>query len=181
MSFSLYPWKEKGGAPSWTNPENGLEWHVDRTLTKLCQEDKHQEWPQLKATAFDLAEIVDGERQYKGSVLLDNTTNAVIAEANSIPAMATRIDLMRFKKSTMKSPELMEAKRHPVWRAHRRNKSTYYMDGKPDRWKLVYYPIFADGRTGEKYDEPRALMQNVDKPGFWHKEVPLRYLKTKKQ
>ena len=52
----------------------------------------------------------------------------------------------------------------------------YTMDGKPDRWKVVYYPLYQDGRTQEYYDEPRALVQNIDKPGFWHKEVPLRYL-----
>ena len=50
------------------------------------------------------------------------------------------------------------------------------MDGKPDRWVLIYYPLFECGKSGEKYEEPRALMQNIDKPGFWHKEVPLRYL-----
>ena len=52
----------------------------------------------------------------------------------------------------------------------------YTMDGKPDKWKLVYYPLYQDGKTQEYYDEPRALMQNMDKPGFWSKEVPLRYL-----
>jgi hypothetical protein len=52
----------------------------------------------------------------------------------------------------------------------------YYMDGKSDRWELVYYPLFECGKSGEKYNEPRALMQNIDKKGFWHKEVPLRYL-----
>lgn len=51
------------------------------------------------------------------------------------------------------------------------------MDGKKDKWMLVYYPIFQDGKTQEYYNEPRALMQNINKPGFWYKEVPLRYLK----
>ena len=44
------------------------------------------------------------------------------------------------------------------------------------KWKIVYYPIFQDGKTQKYYDEPRALMQNIDKCGFWSKEVPLRYL-----
>ena len=59
---------------------------------------------------------------------------------------------------------------------HKRNESVYYMDGKPDRWKLVYYPITSNYKGTEIYAEPRALMQNIDRDGFWHKEVPLRYL-----
>ena len=53
---------------------------------------------------------------------------------------------------------------------------TYTMDGGTDLWQLVYYPLNECGKTKEVYDEPRALMQNIDKSGFWHKEVPLRYL-----
>jgi hypothetical protein len=76
--------------------------------------------------------------------------------------------------------DLDKALRHPIWESHRRNESVYSMDGKKDRWVLVYYPIFQDGKTQESYDEPRALMQNIDKSGFWSKEVPLRYLKLNK-
>lgn len=57
---------------------------------------------------------------------------------------------------------------------------TYSMDGELDRWEIVYYPINEDGKTGEEYDEPRALVQNIDKDGFWHKEVPVRYLTKNK-
>jgi len=71
---------------------------------------------------------------------------------------------------------LKEALEHPIWKNHKRNESVYKMDGKKDRWILVYYPIFEDGKTNEVYSEPRALMQNIDKEGFWSKEVPLRYL-----
>jgi len=74
--------------------------------------------------------------------------------------------------------ELEQALNHQIWKAHKRNESVYFMDGKKDRWKIVYYPIFQDGKTQKYYDEPRALMQNVDKGGFWSKEVPLRYLET---
>ena len=72
--------------------------------------------------------------------------------------------------------ELQEALNHPIWKSHIRGASEYSMDGKKDRWEIVYYPIFQDGKTNQYYDEPRALMQNIDKPGFWSKEVPLRYL-----
>lgn len=74
--------------------------------------------------------------------------------------------------------ELEKALSDPIWKVH--NKGNHYtMDGKKDKWKLVYYPIFQDGRTQDFYNEPRALMQNIDKDGFWSKEVPLRYLTLK--
>ena len=73
--------------------------------------------------------------------------------------------------------DLEQALKHPIWKAHKRNESVYFMDGKSDRWQIVYYPIFQDGKTQEYYKEPRALAQNIDKGGFWSKEVPLRYLK----
>lgn len=68
-----------------------------------------------------------------------------------------------------------------LWKQHRIG-DTYMMDGKPDKWKIAYYPIFEDGKNGEQYDEPRAL---VEKPIFGKldeiigtdfREVPLRYL-----
>ena len=75
--------------------------------------------------------------------------------------------------------DLNKALLHPLWLSHKINESIYFMDGKPDKWKIVYYPLFQDGKTQEYYDEPRALVQNIDKKGFWSKEVPLRYLQTK--
>jgi len=67
------------------------------------------------------------------------------------------------------------------WKNHRIG-SEYQMDGKKDRWKIVYYPIFEDGKTGEKYKEPRALAENPlfgklgEQIGTDFREVPLRYL-----
>ncbi len=72
--------------------------------------------------------------------------------------------------------DLKKAISNPIWLNHERNKSIYSMDGLPDKWVLVYYPIFENGKTNERYEEPRALMQNINKDGFWSKEVPLRYL-----
>jgi hypothetical protein len=66
----------------------------------------------------------------------------------------------------------------PLWKAHKKG-DVYRMDNKKDRWQIAYYPIFQDGKTQEYYDEPRALVWNIDKKGFWSKEAPLRYL-TKK-
>lgn len=48
----------------------------------------------------------------------------------------------------------------------------YQMDGKPDKWKIAYYPILEDGKTNEKYNEPRALVAG----GTDFREIPLRYL-----
>lgn len=59
---------------------------------------------------------------------------------------------------------------------HITNKSTYSIEGKKGAWILVYYPILRNGYRGELYEEPRALMQNIDKPGFWSNEMPLRYI-----
>jgi hypothetical protein len=56
------------------------------------------------------------------------------------------------------------------------------MDGKPDLWKIAYYPIFEDGKNGEVYDEPRVLVEKPilgkfdEKIGTDFREVPMRYL-----
>lgn len=77
------------------------------------------------------------------------------------------------------SIELEAALANPVWKDHKTG-DTYTMDGKPDLWKIAYYPIFEDGKTGEVYKEPRALIEKPMKGGTDFREVPLRYL-TKNQ
>ncbi len=72
----------------------------------------------------------------------------------------------------------MKALNHPKWLRHKIG-DTYTMDGKPELWKIAYYPIFENGKTGEIYDEPRALVEKVGIRPFWHKEIPLRYLSKK--
>jgi hypothetical protein len=52
----------------------------------------------------------------------------------------------------------------------------YQMDGKPDKWKIAYYPIFEDGKNNEVYNEPRALVEKPIPGGTDFREVPLRYL-----
>lgn len=68
---------------------------------------------------------------------------------------------------------------HNLWKNHQIG-DTYTMDGKPQPWKIAYYPIFEDGKTGEQYDEPRALVEKPmildGKEGTDFREVPLRYL-----
>ena len=68
-----------------------------------------------------------------------------------------------------------------IWKEHKLG-DEYQMDGKPDKWKVVYYPIFENGKTNEVYEEPRALVEKpilgklIEKIGTDFREVPLRYL-----
>lgn len=64
---------------------------------------------------------------------------------------------------------------HPLWVGHKIG-DNYTMDGKPDLWKIAYYPILEDGKTGQPYKEPRALIEKPMKGGTDFREMPLRYL-----
>lgn len=70
---------------------------------------------------------------------------------------------------------LIESLNNPVWLNHK-IRDTYTMDGKPDLWKIAYYPIFEDGKTKEQYSEPRALIEKPMIGGIDFREIPLRYL-----
>lgn len=70
---------------------------------------------------------------------------------------------------------LQKALNDQLWKSHKIG-NTYSMDGKPDGWKIAYYPIFEDGKTGEIYDEPRALIEKPIQGGTDFREIPLRYL-----
>lgn len=74
---------------------------------------------------------------------------------------------------------LKQALLNYIWRNHKIG-DEYLMDDKVGTWKIVYYPLFEDGKTGEWYNEPRAL---VERPSIFNgekgtdfREVPLRYL-----
>lgn len=71
--------------------------------------------------------------------------------------------------------ELIEALNHPLWINHNIG-DQYTMDGKPDLWKIAYYPIMENDKTGEKYDNPRALIERPMKGGTDFREMPLRFL-----
>lgn len=73
------------------------------------------------------------------------------------------------------TPHLTTALAHPLWLSHKIG-DAYTMDGKPQLWKIAYYPIFEDGKTGEWYGEPRALIERPIPGGTDFREVPLRYL-----
>lgn len=73
------------------------------------------------------------------------------------------------------TPHLTTALAHPLWLSHNIG-DVYTMDGKPQLWKIAYYPIFEDGKTHEQYGEPRALIERPIRGGTDFREVPLRYL-----
>lgn len=63
-----------------------------------------------------------------------------------------------------------------TWQEHRLG-NEYQMDGNADKWKIAYYPIFKNGKTGATYEEPRALVEKPIAGGIDFREVPLRYLR----
>ena len=71
--------------------------------------------------------------------------------------------------------KLQDALNNELWVNHKIG-DTYTMDGKPDLWKIAYYPIFEDGKTGQVYKEPRALIEKPMMGGTDFREMPLRYL-----
>lgn len=75
---------------------------------------------------------------------------------------------------------LQEALNNKLWLEHKIG-DTYTMDGKPDLWKIAYYPITEDGASGKEYSEPRALIEKPMLNGTDFREVPLRYLQKTKQ
>ena len=76
---------------------------------------------------------------------------------------------------SMKDGKLKEALEDPKWKNHKLE-DTYTMDGSPDLWKIAYYPILVDARTGDEYPEPRALVEKPIPGGTDFREIPLRYL-----
>lgn len=74
-----------------------------------------------------------------------------------------------------------------LWLEHKIG-NTYTMDGKPELWKIAYYPLFGSwnnsvnkqGETIEEkwvdFIEPRALIEKPITGGTDFREVPLRYL-----
>jgi hypothetical protein len=62
-----------------------------------------------------------------------------------------------------------------LWADHKLGDS-YSMTGAKGVWKIAYYPIFEDGKTGKRYDESRALVEQSIPNGTDFREVPLRYL-----
>lgn len=71
---------------------------------------------------------------------------------------------------------------HPLWVSHKIG-DVYTMDGKPDLWKIAYYPLFGTYRNElwVDFSEPRALIEKPMKDGIDFREIPLRYLQKQIQ
>lgn len=75
--------------------------------------------------------------------------------------------------------DLPQSLNHPLWQAHNLGDS-YTMDGKPEQWKIAYYPLFGTYQQGKwfEFKEPRALIEKpMSNGGTDFKEMPLKYLK----
>jgi len=70
--------------------------------------------------------------------------------------------------------QLKSALTDNIWQEHKIG-DNYTMDGKPEKWKIAYYPIL-ESHKGEVYNEPRALVEKPIPGGIDFREVPLRYL-----
>lgn len=78
-------------------------------------------------------------------------------------------------RTSFNKEKLTKALNNDIWQHHTIG-DQYAMKGDKRNWKIAYYPIFADGKTGEEYEEPRALVETPIVGGIDLREVPLRYL-----
>lgn len=110
---------------------------------------------------------------------------SIIAEIDALnlqgPTIYEYLEMAGFNMSE----RLFEALKNDVWREHNLY-DVYTMDGKPELWKIAYYPMFEDSKTGKEFGEPRALVERPfeDKKtgeiiGTDFREMPLRYLVKK--
>lgn len=72
---------------------------------------------------------------------------------------------------------LQKALNDELWISHKIG-DKYSMDGKPDLWKIAYYPLNGTYKNGEwiEFYEPRALIEKPIIGGTDFREIPLRYL-----
>lgn len=101
MKISLCPW-DNGEKPFWTNPENGYQWYVDKSTTEWCSRETLNTLPVLDAVCFIVCSVNDGHIEPLSRILIDKNTNKVLHEDTSMENMATKIDMLRFIKSTDK-------------------------------------------------------------------------------
>jgi len=71
--------------------------------------------------------------------------------------------------------KLQQALSDTGWKSHKIG-DQYLMKGDNDKWKIAYYPLLANSKSQEEYDEPRALVEKPIAGGTDFREVPLRYL-----
>jgi predicted RNA-binding protein len=89
-----WPW-ENNEEPFWVNPDNGLEWYIDKDTTKWCYHEKLNGEPPLEAVVFIVAEEKEEEKNALTRILVDKKTNKVLAEDTSLEGIVTKIDIFR--------------------------------------------------------------------------------------
>jgi len=87
------PW-EYDATPYWINPENGIHWYVDRSMTDWCSREYSDIGP-LDATVFIVAQPEGDNMRALSRVLICNRTNITLADTPSIEALAIKIDALR--------------------------------------------------------------------------------------
>lgn len=88
--LKLFPW-ENGEKPYWVNPENGVMWFVDKSMTDWCSRETLNKLPKLDAVCFYVCKKVDDIIKPIERVLVDRDSGVLAAEI-SVEAMAANID-----------------------------------------------------------------------------------------
>lgn len=94
MRLQLMPW-DNGEKPYWINPENGLEWYVDKKCSRWCVQETINGDPKLDAVVFIVAARVEGELKAQSRIIIDKKTNKVLADETSLESLAATIDVLR--------------------------------------------------------------------------------------
>lgn len=98
MELNLFPW-ENDEKPYWVNPENGMEWYIDKETSYCCTREHINGWKKLDAIVFYVTERIDNKVNPLERVLIDKNTNEVLAAETSLEAMVVKIDMYRMSKS----------------------------------------------------------------------------------
>lgn len=94
MKLKIFPW-DCDEKPYWINPENNLEWYIDKSTTEWCSRWTPGELPKLNAIVFYVCERKDGKVNPLSRLLIDIKTNQVLADETSLENMAAKIDMLR--------------------------------------------------------------------------------------
>jgi len=100
-----------------------------------------------------------------------------VVEDDDGECLVWKAKMVRFENCVYEIKEIKKelTEEEKFWQDHKIG-DEYQMDGKPDKWKISYYPILEDGKTNEKYNESRALVEKPIVGGTDFREIPLRYL-----
>ena len=95
--IKIWPW-DFNSKPYWVNPDNGLEWFIDKGTTEWCTREKSN-LPKLEAVSFYVVKNTGGKRKVLSIILIDKETNTVLAEKTGIVQMTVYIDMLRVSSS----------------------------------------------------------------------------------